>query len=137
MPGGKTAQATNGLPQAVTATTNPTGLSVVLTYGGKSTPPCEVGTYAVSAVTKKDIQKHGEGIKLFDGVEDSLAVYNPSKPRTKLRKSAKEVALGLIREQRADYALPADYTDGSPLDLAVKAIIDRTAATARLKRLQT
>jgi len=67
----------------------------------------------------------------------SLAVYNPSKPRTKLRKSAKEVALGLIREQRVDYALPADYTNGSPLDLAVKAIIDRTAATARLKRLQT
>ena len=42
----------NGLPQAVTATTNPTGLSVVLTYGGKSTPPCEVGTYAVSAVIR-------------------------------------------------------------------------------------
>jgi hypothetical protein len=66
----------------------------------------------------------------------SVAVYNPAKRKTKFRKSAKEVALGLIKEERADYAAPADYTKDGHLDLLIKAIIDRTATSARLKRLQ-
>ena len=39
----------NGNPQTATVTTNPTGLSVSVTYNGSSTPPSDAGSYAVSA----------------------------------------------------------------------------------------
>ena len=42
-------QTYNGSPRAVTATTNPTGLTVTITYDGTPTPPINVGTYAVVA----------------------------------------------------------------------------------------
>jgi len=42
-------QVYDGTPREVTATTNPAGLSVAITYDGSSTPPTEVGSYAVVA----------------------------------------------------------------------------------------
>lgn len=56
----------------------------------------------------------------------SIAVYNPNK------RGAKEHARKLIDDGRATLAAPADYRDGGIIDLAVKAIIDRIEATARI-----
>jgi len=42
-------QAYDGEPRAVTVTTDPPNLTVDVTYGGVSTPPSEVGSYAVVA----------------------------------------------------------------------------------------
>jgi hypothetical protein len=39
----------DGSPKNVTATTNPTGLAVTITYDGSLTPPVSAGTYAVVA----------------------------------------------------------------------------------------
>jgi hypothetical protein len=39
----------DGTPKSATATTNPAGLSVSITYNGSSTPPSAVGSYAVVA----------------------------------------------------------------------------------------
>jgi hypothetical protein len=39
----------NGTPESVTATTNPAGLTVSITYNGSSTAPTNVGSYAVVA----------------------------------------------------------------------------------------
>lgn len=62
----------------------------------------------------------------------SIAVYNPKKRRTKNRQSAKDIAFELLEQKRADYALPTDYSEESPLDLLMKAFIDRVAASARM-----
>jgi hypothetical protein len=40
----------SGAPRPVTATTNPAGLPVLITYNGSSTAPTAAGTYTVSAV---------------------------------------------------------------------------------------
>ncbi|MCX6254982.1 MAG: MBG domain-containing protein [Bacteroidia bacterium] len=48
----------NGLPQAVTATTSPTGLTVDFTYDGSATVPVNAGSYAVIA-TIDDINYQG------------------------------------------------------------------------------
>lgn len=42
-------QTHNGAPRAVTATTTPPGLPVVITYDGSASPPIAVGSYAVVA----------------------------------------------------------------------------------------
>ncbi len=42
-------QAYDGTPKVVTATTNPTGLTVTLTYNGSAAAPTNAGTYAVAA----------------------------------------------------------------------------------------
>jgi hypothetical protein len=47
---GNLAQSYDGSSKAVSYTTTPTGLNVVLTYNGISTPPTNPGTYAVQAV---------------------------------------------------------------------------------------
>ncbi|MEI6376155.1 MAG: HAD family hydrolase [bacterium] len=67
----------------------------------------------------------------------AIAVYNPNKRGSKHKKSSKDIALELLEQKRADYACPTDYTDGSSLDLLMKAFIDRVAATDRMKQVQT
>lgn len=62
----------------------------------------------------------------------AVAVYNPNKRKSKRRESPKEIALRLLKEKRADFALPADYTEDGPLDVLMKAFIDRVAASARM-----
>jgi len=59
----------------------------------------------------------------------SIAVYKPN------AKGAKARAQVLIRQQRVNFACPADYRPGRSLDLAVKAVIDKVAADGGLRRL--
>ena len=42
----------------------------------------------------------------------------------------------LISENRVNFAFRADYRKGSPLEKAVKAVIDSIAATEKLKELE-
>ena len=60
----------------------------------------------------------------------SIAVY-----RLRARSKGKKDAEKLIEQGRVHFALPADYTEGSELDVAVKRIIDKAAADGELHRL--
>jgi hypothetical protein len=51
----------------------------------------------------------------------SIAVYKPSSKK-------KNVAEKLMREDRVNFVAPADYTDGSVIDIKVKAVIDKIIA---------
>jgi phosphoserine phosphatase len=61
----------------------------------------------------------------------SIVVYQRSK------KGRKAAAHKLVKEQRADIAVPAVYTQGSPLDKAVKAAIRQIAARHDFERCDT
>jgi len=54
----------------------------------------------------------------------SIAVFNPEKRGSKKRRAPKQIAGELVAHGRADFAIPADYSDGSILDQVVKAVID-------------
>lgn len=56
----------------------------------------------------------------------SIAVYNPDK------RGARKHAEQLIRDGRATLIAAADYRDGSAIDQAVKAIIDKIEASSRI-----
>lgn len=56
----------------------------------------------------------------------SIGVYDPAV-------QAKEKVYRMMRDNRIRYYAPADYTDGSSLDLLLKAIIEKTAADAVLE----
>lgn len=56
----------------------------------------------------------------------SIAVYNPEK------RGARKHAQKLIRDGRTSLIAPADYQDGSPIDQAVKAVIDKIEASSRI-----
>jgi hypothetical protein len=52
----------DGTPKSVTATTNPTGLAVNITYNGSSTAPINAGSYAVVAtITSSNYQGSASG----------------------------------------------------------------------------
>ncbi|MBW6479371.1 MAG: haloacid dehalogenase-like hydrolase [Bacteroidales bacterium] len=53
----------------------------------------------------------------------SIAVYDPSKRKRKDKPSPKQICEQLIRDQRADFIAPADYTEGSRLEKLVKSLI--------------
>ncbi len=56
----------------------------------------------------------------------SIGVYNAgTDDRTKVHK--------MMRDQRIKYFAPADYSEGTELDLLVKAILDRTVANEKLE----
>ena len=57
----------------------------------------------------------------------SIAVY---------QKGQSQEAKKLIDEQRVDFALPADYRAGKPLEKAVFTMIDEVAAAEELKRIK-
>ena len=57
----------------------------------------------------------------------SIAVFNPGKH------SAKTNAKKLVEEGRASLMAPADYHEGGIIDKAIRAIIERVEATARIK----
>jgi len=57
----------------------------------------------------------------------SIAVYNAR------RHGSKAHAEKLISEGRATLVAPADYREGSSIDLAVQAMIDRVSASARIR----
>lgn len=58
----------------------------------------------------------------------AIAVYDQTKRASRIRTSPKQVAEKLIEEDRADYAVPADYSEGGNLDTLIKALIDRSVA---------
>jgi len=62
----------------------------------------------------------------------SVAVYDRAKRKTKIRASAKDIVQELLEQERADFAVPADYTDGQPLDKIVKAALEKIAVENRL-----
>ena len=65
-------------------------------------------------------------VNLYGGT--TIAVYNPASVATPHRpKSSKDICLDLIRQNRADYIAPTNYTDGGELDVMLKKIIDKTA----------
>ena len=58
----------------------------------------------------------------------SIGVYNAkTNDRAKVHK--------MMRDNRIKYFAPADYTEGTELDLLVKAILDRTAANEKLESI--
>jgi len=61
----------------------------------------------------------------------SIVVYQKSK------RGGKKAAHKLVEEHRADIAVPAIYTQGSPLDRAVKAAIQQIAARHAFERCDT
>jgi hypothetical protein len=65
----------------------------------------------------------------------AIAVYDPAKRKQKHKPSAKQVCLELIDQQRADYALPADYSDGADLDRMIKSVIDKLEVESRLQSI--
>ncbi len=65
-------------------------------------------------------------VNLYGGT--TIAVYNPKSVATAHRpKSSKDICLDLIRQNRADYIAPTNYTEGGELDIMLKKIIDKTA----------
>ena len=65
-------------------------------------------------------------VNLYGGT--TIAVYNPKSVATPHRpKSSKDICLDLIRQNRADYIAPTNYTEGGELDVMLKKIIDKTA----------
>ncbi|MBQ9881828.1 MAG: haloacid dehalogenase-like hydrolase [Synergistes sp.] len=58
----------------------------------------------------------------------SIGVYdNVTQDKTKVYK--------MMRENRIKYFVPADYSEGTELDMLLKAIIDKTAAAEKLERI--
>lgn len=67
-------------------------------------------------------------VKNFGG--RSIAVYNPDN-------EAIPAGMGhLIRDNRVNHVCPADYSEGEPIDMLVKMIIDKIETDHRLKLLE-
>ena len=66
-------------------------------------------------------------VKLLGG--HTVAVYQPKKA------GASQKAKRLVKEKRADMAVPADYSDGTQMDIFIRAIVDKIATSARVVRL--
>lgn len=62
----------------------------------------------------------------------SIAVYDPAKRKKKDRPSPKQICEKLIKDQRADFIAPADYREGSKLDLIIKSLILKIKAEQKL-----
>ena len=60
----------------------------------------------------------------------SIAVYNPD------RKGASKEMASLIHDNRVSHVCPADYTEGSEMDILVKTIIDKIDLDDRLEKLE-
>jgi phosphoserine phosphatase len=61
---------------------------------------------------------------------NSIAVFQPHTPKAKSRSKK------LMADGRVNFIAPADYTEGKPLDLIVKAIMDNVATTDYLRRFK-
>lgn len=74
-------------------------------------------------------------VKLQGG--NTIAVYNPDAKRTNSpRRSPREICLEIIQHKRADYIAPADYSEGSELDVIIKKVIDKIAMEQDLIELK-
>ena len=68
-------------------------------------------------------------VKNFGG--HSIAVYNPKDESKRGEMST------LIRDNRVNHVCPADYSEGSEMDIVVKTIIDKCVADYKLSLLET
>ena len=66
-------------------------------------------------------------VKILGG--HTVAVYQPKKM------GASQKAKRLVKEKRADVGVPADYSDGSQMDIFMRAIVDKVAASAQVVKL--
>ncbi|MBR5921364.1 MAG: haloacid dehalogenase-like hydrolase [Bacteroidales bacterium] len=65
-------------------------------------------------------------VNLYGGT--TIAVYNPNSVASPERPvSARDNCIKLIRQKRADYIGPANYTENSELDIILKKVIDKIA----------
>ena len=65
-------------------------------------------------------------VNLYGGT--TIAVYNPNSVATPERPvSARDRCIEIIKQKRADYIGPADYTKDSELDIILKKVIDKIA----------
>ena len=65
-------------------------------------------------------------VNLYGGT--TIAVYNPKSIATPTRPvSARDNCIKLIKQKRADYIGPANYTENSELDIILKKVIDKIA----------
>ena len=60
----------------------------------------------------------------------SIAVYNPA------QKGARKELASLIHDNRVSHVCPADYSEGSEMDILVKTIIDKIDLDDRLEKLE-
>lgn len=60
----------------------------------------------------------------------SIAVFQPHTPRAKQRSKQ------LMSDGRVNFMAPADYSEKKPIDLIVKAVMDKVAANAYLSRFK-
>ena len=60
----------------------------------------------------------------------SIAVYNPESQGKRKEMNT------LIRDNRVNHVCPADYSDGSEMDILVKTIIDKIAVDSKLEQLE-
>jgi hypothetical protein len=65
----------------------------------------------------------------------AVAVYDLHKRKTASRPSPKQTCLTLLKQNRADFALPADYREGQDLDSLIKSIIDRIRIQDTIRHL--
>jgi hypothetical protein len=73
----------NGSPQAATATTNPAGLPVVITYNGSTTPPTAVGTYGVTAtINSPDYKGSVSGVLTIGKIAATVYLSNTTQTYT-------------------------------------------------------
>ncbi|MGV8112466.1 MAG: HAD family hydrolase [Lentimicrobium sp.] len=63
----------------------------------------------------------------------AIAVYNPGIKSAKDKPSPRENCESLIRQNRASYIAPADYTEGSPLDRLIRLVIGKIKTEVELK----
>ena len=60
---------------------------------------------------------------------NAIAVYKP-------KSAHKEKAIKLLKDDRVNFALPADYSDGTAIDTVVKTILDKLATERNLDVLK-
>ena len=74
-------------------------------------------------------------VNLYGGT--TIAVYNPNSEATpELPVSAREKGIKLIKQKRADYIGPADYTENSELEVILKKVIDKIAVEQDLLHIK-
>jgi len=66
----------------------------------------------------------------------AIAVYDPNKRKKKDKPSPKQICENLIKDNRANFIAPADYSESSKLDNIIKSLIDKIVIEERLEKLK-
>lgn len=65
----------------------------------------------------------------------AIAVYDKNHHANSGQKSAKQLCMDLIKQERADFIAPADYTENSKLDKILKTLINKIVEEEKLKMI--